>query len=186
MRKKKRSKRKLIWIILAILSIAVVAIIVSFSEVDNKNVAEMTTEKTKSSISRQESTKDVKSDMEATDEKGSDNNTSGNSSLNNNKQGDDKKETANKDTNKETSSNSVPTHKHEWEAVTKTKKNKSQIPVYGDVCRTCHEDVTGIGDIHILEGNCTGYDTDVIVLYKEITETVSYTVYECSCGATKK
>lgn len=183
---RRRSKRKWIWIILAILSVVTVALIVSFSEVENKNVAESKAEKTKISISRQESTKEADSDKQEIEEKGSDNNTSGNSSLNNNKQGSDKKETANKDTKKETSSNPAPTHKHEWEAVTKTKNNKSQVPVYGDVCRTCHEDVTGRGDIHILEGNCTGYDTDVIISYKEITETVSYTVYECSCGATKK
>ena len=152
---------------------------------DNKNVAESKAEKTKISISQQESTKEAESDKKEIEEKVSDNDTS-NSSLNNNKQSSDKKETANKDTKKEPSSNPAPTHKHEWEAVTKTDKVKSQVPVYGDICRTCHEDVTGIGDIHILDGNCTGYDTDVIISYKEITETVSYTVYECSCGATKQ
>lgn len=184
MRKKRRSKRKLIWIILAILSITTVAIVIGCLEADNKNIAESKAEKTKISISRQESTKEAESDKKEIEEKVSDNDTS-NSSLNNNKQSSDKKETANKDTKKEPSSNPAPTHKHEWEAVTKTDKVKSQVPVYGDICRTCHEDVTGIGDIHILDGNCTGYDTDVIISYKEITETVSYTVYECSCGATK-
>ena len=85
MRKKRRSKRKLIWIILAILSITTVAIVIGCSEADNKNVAESKAEKTKISISRQESTKEAESDKKEIEEKVSDNDTS-NSSLNNNKQ----------------------------------------------------------------------------------------------------
>ena len=181
---RRRSKRKWIWIILAMLSVVTVALIISFSEVENQNVAESKAEKTKISVSRQDSKNSEDPNMPEEDtEVTSDKSSNDISTSDTEKKGSSSNVSSN---NKpEESASSKPTHKHEWEAVTKTKKNKSQVPVYGDVCRTCHEDVTGIGDIHILEGNCTGYDTDVIISYKEITETVNYTVYECSCGATK-
>lgn len=78
-----------------------------------------------------------------------------------------------------------PVHIHDWKPVTKTDNVKSQVPVYGDVCRSCNKNVTGWADKHLLEGDCTGYDTDVIVSYEEVTEKITYTVYECSCGAIK-
>lgn len=78
-----------------------------------------------------------------------------------------------------------PVHTHDWEPVVKTETVKNKVPVYGDVCRSCNKIVTGWADKHLLEGDCTGYDTDVIVSYEEVTEKITYTVYECSCGATK-
>ena len=85
----------------------------------------------------------------------------------------------------EKASTENPVHIHEWKPVANTENKISQIPVYGDVCRSCGKNVTGWADKHLLEGDCTGYDTDVIVSYKEVTEEVNYTIYKCSCGATK-
>jgi len=184
MRRRKRSRRKRIWIILAILSISTMVAIISSSEVENKNVAKNETENTKVLISKQDSTKTDKESKSETAEVQPSKNTGSDSSMNS-KPNSTKKETVSKDTSKEVSSNTKPAHKHEWEAETKTENITSQVPVYGDVCRTCGQNVTGKGDIHILEGTCIGYDTDVIVSYKEVTETVSHTVYKCSCGATK-
>lgn len=82
-------------------------------------------------------------------------------------------------------STNSPVHIHDWKPVTKTDNIKSQVPVYGDVCRSCNKNVTGWADKHLLESDCTGYDTDVIVSYEEVTEKITYTVYECSCGAIK-
>ena len=82
-------------------------------------------------------------------------------------------------------SSKSPVHIHDWKPVTRTDNVKSQIPVYGDVCGSCGKNVTGWADKHLLEGDCTGYDTDVIVSYEKVTEKIIYTVYECNCGAIK-
>ena len=47
-------------------------------------------------------------------------------------------------------------HIHDWKPVTKTDNVKSQIPVYGDVCRSCGKNVTGWADKNLLEEDCTG------------------------------
>ena len=96
-----------------------------------------------------------------------------------------KANTESKESLPEKVSTKSPVHTHDWEPVVKTETVKNKVPVYGDVCRSCSKIVTGWADKHLLESDCTGYDTDVIVSYKGVTEEVSYTVYECSCGATK-
>lgn len=83
--------------------------------------------------------------------------------------------------------NKTPTvHTHSWEAVTKVREEKRRVPVYGDRCNTCHKDITGFAQSHILSGSCTGYSTDVIVSYDEVTEEMPYISYVCSCGAVKE
>lgn len=79
-----------------------------------------------------------------------------------------------------------PVHEHNWTAVTKTRKETRRIPVYGDRCHTCNKNITGFAEAHILGGNCTGYDTDVIISYDEVTEEIPYVTYVCSCGAAKE
>lgn len=82
-------------------------------------------------------------------------------------------------------STKIPVHTHDWKPVVKTETVKNKVPIYGDVCRSCNKIVTGWADKHLLESDCTGYDTDVIVSYEEVTEKNTYTVYECNCGAIK-
>lgn len=76
-------------------------------------------------------------------------------------------------------------HTHNWKAVTKTREEKRRVSVYGDRCNTCNKNITGFAQSHILSGSCTGYSTDVIVSYDEVTEEIPYISYVCSCGAVK-
>lgn len=96
-----------------------------------------------------------------------------------------KANTESKESLPEKISTKSPVHIHDWEPVVKTETVKNKVPIYGDVCRSCNKIVTGWADKHLLESDCTGYDTDVIVSYEEVTEKVTYTVYECNCGAIK-
>lgn len=77
-------------------------------------------------------------------------------------------------------------HEHNWKAVTKTRKETRRVPAYGDRCHTCNKNITGFAEAHILGGSCTGYDTDVIISYDEVTEEIPYVTYVCSCGAAKE
>lgn len=77
-------------------------------------------------------------------------------------------------------------HTHNWKAVTKVREEKRRVPVYGDRCNTCNKNITGFAESHIISGSCSGYSTDVIVSYDEVTEEVSYISYVCSCGAVKE
>lgn len=90
-----------------------------------------------------------------------------------------------KENSKGQSGQTTSVHTHVWKEVSRTKEETKQVPVYGDKCHTCGEDITGTAEKHILDGACTGYDTDVIVSYKTVTEKIPYTSYECSCGAVK-
>lgn len=77
-------------------------------------------------------------------------------------------------------------HTHSWETVTKVREEKHRVPAYGDRCNTCNKNITGFAQSHILSGSCTGYSTDVIVSYDEVTEEVPYISHVCSCGAVKE
>lgn len=85
-----------------------------------------------------------------------------------------------------TAGKAQPVHQHEWKAIEAVQETEKKIPIYGDKCNTCHQNITGFAEDHISNTNCGGYSTDVIVGYEcKKEKTVIVTGYLCSCGASK-
>lgn len=78
-----------------------------------------------------------------------------------------------------------PVHVHDYQRQEGTETVTYEVPIIGDKCSTCNEDITGFAEKHIMDTSCRGYDTDVVVGYDTVTEEVPYIYYKCSCGAVK-
>ena len=77
-------------------------------------------------------------------------------------------------------------HQHEWKAIEAVQEVEEKVPVYGDKCNTCHKNITGFAEEHILSTDCMGYSTDVVVGYEcRRGQTLTIAGNSCSCGASK-
>lgn len=78
-----------------------------------------------------------------------------------------------------------PAHVHDYRREEGTETVTYEVPIIGDKCSSCNEDITGFAEKHIMDTSCRGYVTDIVVGYDTVTEEVPCIYYKCSCGAVK-